>query len=74
MRPIVGPEFVHQVLDVKINRVLRNRQLIGNLFVTMTVSNESENFQLPNCKIVVTHMLGEAGRHLGRNVPTAGVN
>ena len=74
MRPIVGPEFVHQVLNVKINCVLRNRQLIGNLLVAMTISNESENFQLPSRKIVVTHVLGETGRYLGRNVPTAGVN
>src|SRR5271155_1440536 len=33
----------------------------------MTISNESENFQLPNCKIVVTHMLGEAGLLLAKS-------
>lgn len=44
MRPVVGLEFVHQVLYMKINRVFRDGQLIGNLFVAITVTNEPENF------------------------------
>jgi hypothetical protein len=59
---------------VKIDGILRNRKLIGNLFVAMAISNESKNVQLSSRKIVVTQMLGEAGRHLGRNVPPASVN
>src|ERR1700677_5389012 len=74
MRPIVGTEFVPQVFYGKINRVFRNRELIGNLLLAMTIWKESENFQPPSRKIVVTHVLGETGRYLGRNVPTAGVN
>jgi hypothetical protein len=35
----------------------------------VTISNKQENLQLPDSEIVVAHMLGEAGRHFGRNVP-----
>jgi hypothetical protein len=53
MRPIVGPELIHEILDVEINGSLRDRQVIGNLFVAMAVSNESKNFQFSRRKIVV---------------------
>src|SRR6266481_3679778 len=74
MGPIVCLKFIHQVLDVEVNRGLRNRQLIGNLLVAIAISNESKNLQLPGRKVVVTQMLGEASRHLGRNMPPASVN
>jgi len=53
MGPIVGLKFIHQVLDVEVNRGLRNRHLIRNLFVAIAVSNESENLQLPRCQVVL---------------------
>ena len=74
MGPIVGLKFIHQVLDVEVNRGLRNRQLICNLLVAMSIANESKNLQLSCCKIVVTQVLGEASRHVERNMPAAGVN
>ena len=43
MRPVVGLQFIYQVLDVEVNRVLRNGQLIGDLFVSMAIANEPEN-------------------------------
>ena len=74
MSPIVGLKFVHQVLDMEINRALRNRKLIGNLLVAIAIANESKNLQFPRRKVVVTQVLGEASRHVGRNMPPAGVN
>src|SRR5580700_4648833 len=74
MSPIIGLKFIHQVLDVEVNRGLRDRQLISNLLVAIAIANESKNFQLPRRKVVVTEMLGEASRHLRRNMPSPGVN
>jgi len=53
MGPIVGPELIHEILDMEIDGSLRDGQLIGNLFVAMAVSNESKNFQFSRRKIVV---------------------
>ena len=72
--PIVGLKFIHQVLDVEVNRGLRNRQLICNLLVAMSIANESKNLQLPRRKIVVPQVLGNASRYIGRNVPPASMN
>ena len=74
MRPIIRSQLVHEVLDVEVNRGLRNRQLICNLLVAMSIANESKNLQLSCCKIVVTQVLGDAGCYVGRNVPPASVN
>src|SRR5260370_22204623 len=74
MGSIVGLKFVYQVLDMEINRGLCNRKVIGNLLVAIAIANESKNLQLPLRKVVVTHVLGEASRHVGRNMPPASVN
>src|SRR3954447_9703893 len=58
MGPIVGLQFIHQVLDMEVNRGLRNRQLIRNLLVAIAIANESKDLQLPGRKIVLTQMLG----------------
>jgi hypothetical protein len=34
---IVGSQFVYQVLDMKVHRGLRNAELVGDLFVAVTV-------------------------------------
>src|SRR5258708_3234553 len=74
VRPIVGSQLVDEVLDVEVNRGLRNRELICNLLVAMAIANESKNLQFPRRKIVVPQVLGDASRHLGRNMPPARVN
>ena len=74
MRPIVGLKFIHQVLDVEVNCSLRDCQLIGDLLVAIAISNESKNLQFPRRKVTVTQMLGEASRHVGRNMTPASMN
>ena len=74
MGSIVGLKFVHQVLDMEINRALCNRKVIGNLLVAIAIANESKNLQFPCRKVVVTQVLGETSRHVGWNMPAAGVN
>src|SRR5260370_1778163 len=74
MRSIVGLKFLHQVFNVKVNRGLGNRKLIGNLFVAIAISNEAKNLQLPRRKVLVTQVLGETSRHFWRNMPPASVN
>jgi hypothetical protein len=74
MRPIIGAQFVHEVLDVEIDGCFRNSQLIRNLFVAMAVPNELEDLQLPNRQILLAEVFGEEGRHLGWNMSFAGMN
>src|SRR5260370_14105563 len=74
MRPVIGSQFVHQVLDMEVHGSLRNCQLIRNLLVAITIPNESKNVQLPLRKVVVTQVFGEPSRHVGRNMTPAGVN
>src|SRR5260370_33314888 len=74
MGAIGGLKFIHQVLNVEINCGFRDRQLVRNLLVAMAIANESKNLQLPLRKVVVTHVLGEASRHVGRSIPPSTVN
>ena len=74
MGPIVGLKFIHQILDVEVNRGFGDRQVICNLLVAITISNKSNNLQLPRRKVVVTQMLGETSRHVGRNMSVASMN
>ncbi|HEX4166184.1 MAG TPA: hypothetical protein VHZ55_11990, partial [Bryobacteraceae bacterium] len=74
MGTIIGPQLVHEILDVEIDGGLRNGQMIGNLFVTVAVSNEPKDFQFSGRKIVVAQMLGKAGGYFRWDVPIAGMN
>ena len=74
MGPIVGPELIHEILYVEIYGGLRDSQLIGNLFVSVAVSNEAKDFQFSDRKIVVAQMLGKSGGYLWWYVPFAGMN
>src|SRR5260370_7947019 len=74
MRSIVGLKFLHQVFNVKVNRGLGNRKLIGNLFVAIAISNEAKNLQIPRRKVLVTQVFGETSRHFWRNMRPASVN
>src|SRR5215469_14688000 len=73
VRPIIRSQLVHQVLDMKIDGRLRNRQLIRNLFIAIAVSNQPENFELPLRKIVVSQMLSKPSGYFWRHMPPPGV-
>src|SRR5258708_29333644 len=68
MRSVVGTQFVDEVLDVEVNRGLRDRELIGNLFVPIAIANEPQHLQLASRKILFAKMLRKAGGHLGWNM------
>src|SRR5215471_19164908 len=68
VRPIVGSQFVHQVLNVKVDGSFRDGQLISDLLVTGAVPYESEHLQLPLGELLVAQVFGEADRHLCRYV------
>jgi hypothetical protein len=74
MRPIIGAQFVHEVLDVEIDGCFRYSQLIRNLFVAIPITDESEHLQLPGRKILLAEVFGEAGCHVWWNVPFAGMD
>jgi hypothetical protein len=40
MCPVVRPQFIHQIFDVKVDHVLRDRQFVGDLFVPVTIPNQ----------------------------------
>lgn len=74
VRSIFGAQFCHQVPNVKIDFGFGNSQLIGDLFVAMTVANKSENFQFPGCKIIFAQVLGELGGNFRRHMPSTAMH
>src|SRR6266404_546358 len=52
VRSVVGTQFVDEVLYVEVNRGLRDRELIGNLFVPIAIANEPQHLQLARCEIL----------------------
>jgi len=74
VRPIVGPQFVHQVFDVEVDGRLCDCEVIGDLFVAIAVANQAQDFQFSRGEVVVAHVFGEAGRDFGRNVAPASVH
>ena len=43
MSPILGLKLLHDILDVKVDGGLGNRELIGNLLVAISIANQFEN-------------------------------
>src|SRR5262245_31340038 len=68
MRTVVGAQFVHEILDVEIDRVLGDRELVGDLLVLVAVSYQAKHVELPARQLRLTEVLGEPRRHLGRHV------
>ncbi len=46
---IIRLKFVHEIFDMKVDCGLGNCELICNLFVAISISNEPEDFQLSRC-------------------------
>jgi hypothetical protein len=57
MSSVVRLQFVHQISDVKIDRSLSNGELIGDLLISMPVTDEPEYLQLPVAEIVFAVVL-----------------
>src|SRR5215472_1103040 len=74
VRPIIRSQLVHQVLDMKIDGRLRNRQLIRDLFIAIAVSDQPENFELPFRKVLFPQMLSKASGYFWRHMPISSVN
>src|SRR5215813_3639837 len=74
MRPVICTQFIHQVLDMKVDGGFRYVQLVRNLFVAMAVTYQAEYFQFANGKVLFTHVFRDASSHLVRNVPLPRVN
>ena len=58
MRPVIGSQLTHQVLDMETDGSLRDYELIGNLFVAIPVSNQLEYLQFASRKIFLAQVLG----------------
>jgi len=59
---------------MNLHGIFRSSELTGNLFIAIAVSNKAENIQLTGRQLVVTQVLGDAGRHLRRDMFPASVN
>ena len=47
MRPVIRPELLNQILNMKVDRALRDRQSIGNLFISVSVPDQLQNLRFP---------------------------
>jgi hypothetical protein len=70
---IVRAELVDQVLDVEVDRGLRNPQVIGDLFIAMPVAYQPQDVKFASGQRRLTQVLGQTGRDLDRYVLSAGV-
>jgi len=46
LRTVGGPQFLHDVLDVDLDRFLGDRKLLGNISVAVAARKLSQNFDL----------------------------
>jgi hypothetical protein len=67
--PVISPELIQQILDMKIDGVFGNRELVGNLFVAITVPDKPENVEFADRQIIVAQIFRETGSYLRWNVP-----
>lgn len=72
--PVVGSQFVHQVLDMKVHRGLRNAELVGDLFVAVTVPDQPQNVQFPASEVLFAHVLRDSCSNIRGDEPPAGMN
>jgi hypothetical protein len=68
MSSVVRLQFVHKVFDVEIDRRLSNCELIGDLLISMAVSDEPKHLQFPVGEIVFAQVLREARCNFGRQI------
>src|SRR5215469_1511856 len=72
MSPIIGLKLLHDIFDVKVYGGLGNRELIGNLLVTVSIADQFENLQFTRSEIFLTQVLCYATRNLRRDPPSPG--
>ena len=72
MSSVIGLKLVHDILDVKIDGGLRNRQLIGNLFIPIPVADQTQDFKLARCQVLLSEMFGDNAGDVGRYMPLTG--
>ena len=65
MRPIVGIEFRKNAPDSPFDGVLRDGELIRNLRVRVSRSDETQHHDFCRGQCLVAHMLGDLERGLG---------
>jgi hypothetical protein len=53
MRPIIRTQFILEVLEMETDSCRSDRELICNLLVAVTISNEPEHLQLPSPKFLL---------------------
>src|SRR5215470_5306973 len=68
LRTIVCAEFLQDVLEVCFDRLFRDKELFGNIPISISVRQLTKNVQFAGSKLFVAVMLGQLSRYLGRNL------
>ena len=58
-----GAEFSENRADVKLDRVLGNAQLCGDVFIAEAVCQQSQNFDFPWCELFGRRLIAGVLRH-----------
>jgi hypothetical protein len=74
MCPVIGLQLIHDILDVKVHCIFRQRELFRDLLIPITALNQSEHFHLTVCEILLTQMFGKAAGYAGRNMRAPGMH
>ena len=53
MRPIIRTQIILEVLEMETDSCLRDREMICNLLIALTISSEPEHLQLPGPKVLL---------------------
>ncbi len=57
MGTVVRLQFVHEILDVEIDRCLSDAKFICNLFVSVPIPNQPKDVQFPCGQLLLSQML-----------------
>src|SRR5262245_22762240 len=72
MSPVVGLKLLHDILDVKVDRGLGDRELIGNLLVAVAIADQFQDLQFTRSKIFLAQVLCYATRNIRGDPPSPG--
>ena len=67
MGSVISLKFVDDVFDVVVNGGFRNRELIGNLFIAMSIADQAQHLKLAG-RFVCCGTLFEDQKNTSRNL------
>ena len=68
MGAIVRLQLIDDILDVKVDRRFGDGELIRDLFILVSFTNQFKNLELSGREIFLPHVLGDTAGDVGRNM------